>query len=68
MPMQANDFKNRAQEIAWHRVQMGMHYPQDLNAGKQLALILFGGLIHNHNFLKDFNDALVELKQNNLIK
>ena len=68
MPKQANDFKNRANEIAWHRVQVGMHYPQDLNGGKQLALVLLGGLIHNPDFLEDFNDALTELKQNNLIK
>jgi len=68
MPKQANDFKNRAHEIAWHRVQVGMHYPQDINGGKQLALVLLGGLIQNPSFLKDFNDALTELKQNNLIK
>jgi acid phosphatase (class A) len=68
MPKQANDFKNRAHEIAWHRVQVGMHYPQDLNGGKQLALVVLGGLIHNPDFLEDFNDALTELKQNNLIK
>ena len=68
IPKQADDFKNRAQQIAWHRVQMGMHYPQDIKGGKQLALILFNNLMNNHNFLQDFNDALAELKQNNLIK
>ncbi len=68
MPKQAIDFKNRAQDIAWHRVQVGMHYPQDLQGGKQLALVLLGGLIQNQDFLKDFNEALTELKQNNLIK
>ena len=47
---------------------MGMHYPQDIKGGKQLALILFNNLMNNHNFLQDFNDALAELKQNNLIK
>jgi acid phosphatase (class A) len=68
IPKQADDFKNRAQQIAWHRVQMGMHYPQDIKGGKQLALILFNNLMNNPNFLQDFNDALAELKQNNLIK
>jgi acid phosphatase (class A) len=68
MPQQAIDFQNRAQEIAWHRVQVGMHYPQDLKGGKQLSLILLGGLLHNQDFLKDFNAALAELQKNNLIK
>jgi acid phosphatase (class A) len=67
MPKQADDFKNRAQQIAWHRVQMGMHYPQDIKGGKQLALVLLNDLINNSNFLTDFNNALAELKQNNLI-
>jgi hypothetical protein len=67
MPKQADDFKNRAQQISWHRVQMGMHYPQDIKGGKQLALVLLNDLINNSNFLTDFNNALAELKQNNLI-
>jgi acid phosphatase (class A) len=68
MPKYSQDFKNRANEIAWHRVQVGMHYPQDLVGGKQLALVILGGLIQNQEFQQDFAEALQELKQHNLIK
>ena len=55
------DFLARAKEISEHRVLVGMHFPQDLDAGRQLSLLVMGGLIQNKNFLKDLKKAKKEI-------
>jgi len=55
------NFYRRAEEIAQHRVLVGMHFPNDLRGGKQLALLIVGGLLQNNEFQKDFIAAKEEL-------
>lgn len=61
-PQQKQQFLLRAQEIAKHRVLVGMHFPQDLDGGRELALLVVGGLLQNDNFQKDFKAAIKETK------
>ena len=59
---QKNEFLDRAKEIAQHRVLVGMHFPQDLDAGRQLSLLVMGGLIRDEQFLEDLKKAQKEIK------
>ena len=49
----------RADAIAWHRVEAGVHYPTDVEAGKELAMLIVGALLGN----EDFQDDLAEAKK-----
>lgn len=60
-PDKKNEFLNRAKEIAEHRILVGMHFPQDIEAGKQLSLLIVGGLLQDKNFLKDLKKAKKEI-------
>lgn len=53
----------RADEISQHRVLMGMHFPHDLQGGREAALLVLGGLMENKDFLKDFEKAKKEIAQ-----
>jgi acid phosphatase (class A) len=52
----------RADEIAWHRVQAGVHYPNDLEGGKLLAMLVLGNLLSDADFQRDLSAAATELK------
>lgn len=67
MPKKDQKLKDIAQTIAWHRVLAGMHYPQDLEGGKQLSLVLYGGLIQNSEFNNDLEEAKKELSEAGII-
>ena len=67
MPENAQKFLDYAQQISWHRVQVGMHYPQDLAGGKQLATLLIGGLSQNQEFQADLEKARDELRNARII-
>lgn len=64
LPEHRAAFIARAEEIAQHRVLVGMHYPHDLAGGKQLALLIVGGLQQNPAFNADMEAARRELKSN----
>lgn len=68
IPNLANDYFDYANQVAWHRVQVGMHYPKDLQGGKQLAIYLIGGLMQNPEFQADLREAKLELKKAKIIK
>ena len=67
MPDKTQKFLDYAQQISWHRVQVGMHYPQDLAGGKQLATLLIGGLSQNQEFQIDLEKARDELRNARMI-
>ena len=67
MPENSQKFLDYAQQISWHRVQVGMHYPQDLAGGKQLATLLIGGLSQNQEFQADLEKARDELRNARII-
>ena len=59
-PRDREKFLARAEEISQHRVLVGMHFPHDLKGGKQLALLVVGGLLQNADFQKDLAAAKLE--------
>ena len=67
IPQKSQEFLDYANQISWHRVQVGMHYPQDLAGGKQLATLLIGGLAQNQEFQLDFKKAREELRKARII-
>lgn len=52
----------RAETIAQHRVLAGLHYPHDLAGGRQLALLIMGGLLQNPDFQHDLQAARQEIE------
>jgi acid phosphatase (class A) len=52
-PEKRDIFYKNAEEIAQNRVLAGMHFPHDVKGGKQLALIIIGGLLNDEEFKKD---------------
>ncbi|MFZ9180353.1 MAG: phosphatase PAP2 family protein [Rickettsiales bacterium] len=68
IPDLAEEYFDYANQVAWHRVQVGMHYPSDLQGGKQLAIYLIGGLMQNAEFQADLQEAKNELKKAKIIK
>jgi len=67
IPQKSQEFDDYANQISWHRVQVGMHYPQDLVGGKQLATLLIGGLAQNKEFQFDLKKAREELRKAGVI-
>jgi acid phosphatase (class A) len=63
LPQKRTLFMQRAEAIAQHRVLVGMHYPHDLVGGKELALLIMGGLLQNADFRQDFELAKKELAE-----
>lgn len=62
IPQKAQDFIAEADKIAQRRVLIGMHYPQDLEGGRQAGLLVFDALMKNQEFLFDFNSAKEEVR------
>ena len=63
IPERREEFMKLAQKIGWHRVQVGMHYQQDIEAGHKTALLIIGSLLENREFNKDFTAAKKELEE-----
>jgi acid phosphatase (class A) len=57
MPEKRAKFQARAEEIAQHRVLVGMHFPHDLVGGRQMALLVVGALMENEDFQADLKKA-----------
>ena len=61
-PDKKQDFLDRANVIANHRVLVGMHFPQDLKGGRQLSLLIVGAILQSEDFSRDLAAAKKELK------
>ena len=61
IPSKSADFLKRANEIANHRILVGMHFPHDIEAGKDLSKIILKKLHNNQRFNQDFAAAKAEL-------
>ena len=59
-PEQQAFFHTRADEIAHHRIVIGVHWPHDVEGGKQLALIIFQALQTSPAYKTDFAAAQTE--------
>lgn len=62
-PNRIGELRNRADDIAWHRVQAGVHYPGDLDGGRALAMLIMGSLMQSDAFLDGVEDAKEEAIQ-----
>ena len=63
MPQKQQEFEDRAEKIAKRRQLVGMHFPKDLVGGKQLSLLVVGGLTQNKDFQKDLKAAKKEFEK-----
>lgn len=53
----------RAHEIGWHRVEGGVHFPSDVEAGKRLAAEIYARMQRSPEFRKEFEAARQELEE-----
>ncbi len=68
LPEESDEFYRHAERIARHRVLVGMHYPNDLDGGRQLALLVVGGLLQNSEFQKELQAAREEQVVKRVVK
>ena len=61
LPEKADIVSARADAIAWHRVEAGVHYPVDLEAGRSLAMLIMGAMLANQDFQDDLTAAKNEI-------
>ena len=61
IPSKRQAFKESADEVGANRIMLGMHFPHDINGGKELAYLVVGALLQNPVFLADFELAKQEL-------
>jgi acid phosphatase (class A) len=61
-PQKSKDFMNRAEVIAGHRILVGMHFPHDIEGGRQLSLVIIGALFRDDSFLLDYQSAKSEIE------
>ena len=62
-PDRLESLRARADSIAWHRVQAGVHYPNDLTGGRMLAMLMVGALSANSDFQDDLAAARDEMSE-----
>jgi acid phosphatase (class A) len=62
-PDRREDLMNSAQEFAWSRELLGVHYPSDSEAGKIWASDFVKFLFQNKKFVKDFESVKKEWAQ-----
>jgi acid phosphatase (class A) len=53
----------RAEDIARHRVEAGVHYPVDLDGGRLLAMLELGALTASRGFQDDLKSAREEIQR-----
>ena len=54
----------RADAVAHHRVEAGVHYPVDLDGGRMLAMLIVGSMLANDDFQDDLLVARKEIAAN----
>ncbi len=60
-PDKLADLRSRADAIALHRIEAGVHFPSDVAAGKELGALIIGALLSSDNFQSDLEDAKEEV-------
>ncbi len=54
--------RSQADQIAWHRVEAGVHYPVDLEGGRRVGMAVLGALLQSEKFQSDLAAAKAEWK------
>jgi acid phosphatase (class A) len=62
IPEKSSALFARGREFGDSRVVLGVHYPQDVEAGRFAAIAIATGLLQSSTFLKDFAEAKSELR------
>lgn len=62
-PDRLGDLRARAESIAYHRVQAGVHYPVDVEGGRMLAMMIIGALSKSADFQSDLTAAKEEIAE-----
>ena len=62
IPEKRQEFQKLAEKIGQHRILIGMHYPRDVEAGRQLSFLIVGAMTQNPDFQKDLQKAAAEIR------
>ncbi len=62
-PDRLDDLRLKADSIAYHRIQAGVHYPIDVEGGKLLAMLIVGALMNSNDFQSDLAAAKEEVNK-----
>jgi acid phosphatase (class A) len=62
-PDRLADLRVRADAIAYHRIEAGVHYPVDIEGGRLLAMLIVGALEKSDDFQSDLAAAKEEIGQ-----
>lgn len=62
-PDRLADLRAKADSIAYHRMQAGVHYPGDVEGGRLLAMMIIGALEKSDDFQSDLADAQAEISR-----
>lgn len=63
IPSMRQTFLEKAEEVRWSREVLGIHYPSDNEASRQIAGLLMELWMNNPEFTKDVEDAKKEWKE-----
>jgi len=63
MPEKRKLFMKRADDMATHRILAGMHFQQDIIAGKNLSRLIFNKLQNNATFIDDLATARIDINK-----
>ena len=63
LPDQRAMLRAKAEAIAWHRVKAGVHYPIDLEGGRNYALLMLGALLSDATFQAELHAAQSEMME-----
>jgi len=61
-PHRLEELRARAEAIAYHRVEAGVHYPNDIEAGRMVAMMVIGALSKSDGFKADLAVAREEVQ------
>jgi acid phosphatase (class A) len=61
VPDQAGRIFAASRDAGWHRVQLALHYPSDIQAGRVVAQAAFQAMKKNPQFQREFAGAKAEL-------
>ena len=63
VPEKSSELFDRAARYGRSRIVAGMHYPTDVDAGRICAAVVVNALLHNAEFLADFERSRAEVRQ-----
>lgn len=61
MPEKREELRARAEDIALHRIDAGVHFPVDIEGGRLLAMLITGALMRSDTFHRDLDAAAAEI-------